>query len=77
MEPAIIYLVNMAYGVPRVVFVLVAGNLIRGSGDALKPMTMMIGARNSRRLLDAVKIAAAPIYIIRSGRICIRFGFTR
>jgi len=36
------YLVTVAYGIPSIIFVQIVGNLIRGSGDGVKPMVIMI-----------------------------------
>ena len=52
MEPATAYLVVVSYGAPAHVFILVTGNLIRGSGDAVKPMVMMITASVLNMVLD-------------------------
>ena len=56
MEYSTQYLVITAYGAPQIIFILVAGNLIRGSGDAVKPMVMMIAASVINIILDPFMI---------------------
>jgi putative MATE family efflux protein len=50
------YLVIIACGAPQIIFVLVAGNLVRGSGDAVKPMIMSITASVVNIVLDPFMI---------------------
>jgi putative MATE family efflux protein len=50
------YLVITAYGAPQLIFALVASNLIRGSGDAVKPMVIMITASVINIILDPLMI---------------------
>jgi putative MATE family efflux protein len=50
------YLVITAYGAPQIIFALVASNLIRGSGDAVKPMIIMITASVINIILDPLMI---------------------
>lgn len=52
MEQATRYLVITSYGAPAHIFILVVGNLIRGSGDAFKPMVMMVAASVLNIVLD-------------------------
>jgi len=56
MEYSTQYLVITAYGAPQMVFALVASHLIRGSGDAVKPMIMMISASVLNIVLDPFMI---------------------
>ena len=56
MEYGTQYLVITAYGAPQVIFALVASNLIRGSGDAIKPMIIMITASVINIILDPFMI---------------------
>ncbi|MGD9117843.1 MAG: MATE family efflux transporter [Dehalococcoidia bacterium] len=56
MEYGIQYLVITAYGAPQLIFALVASNLIRGSGDAIKPMIIMITASVINIILDPLMI---------------------
>lgn len=56
MEYGTQYLVITAYGAPQVIFALVASNLIRGSGDAIKPMIIMITASVINIILDPMMI---------------------
>ncbi|MCK4724111.1 MAG: MATE family efflux transporter, partial [Dehalococcoidia bacterium] len=56
MEYGTQYLVITAYGAPQVIFALVASNLIRGSGDAIKPMIIMITASAINIILDPFMI---------------------
>jgi len=56
MEYGTQYLVITAYGAPQVIFALVASNLIRGSGDAVKPMIIMITASVINIILDPFMI---------------------
>ncbi len=46
------YLVVTSYGAPQIIFALIIGNLIRGSGDAVKPMIIMISASVLNIILD-------------------------
>jgi putative MATE family efflux protein len=56
MEYGTQYLVITAYGAPQIIFALVASNLIRGSGDAVKPMIIMIAASVVNIILDPLMI---------------------
>ncbi len=56
MEYSTQYLVIVAYGAPQIIFALVAGSLIRGSGDAVKPMIIMITASIINIVLDPFMI---------------------
>jgi putative MATE family efflux protein len=56
MEYGTQYLVITAYGAPQLIFALVASNLIRGSGDAVKPMIIMITASVINIILDPLMI---------------------
>jgi putative MATE family efflux protein len=46
------YLVIISYGAPQLIFTIVASSLIRGSGDAVKPMIIMIAASVLNIILD-------------------------
>jgi putative MATE family efflux protein len=50
------YLVIVACGAPQIIFAMLAGSLIRGSGDAVKPMIMMITGSVVNLILDPVMI---------------------
>ncbi len=50
------YLVVTSFGAPVNVFVLLAGSLIRGSGDAVKPTVIMISASVLNLILDPFMI---------------------
>jgi putative MATE family efflux protein len=50
------YLVIISYGAPQMIFALVISNLIRGSGDAVKPMVIMITAAVINIILDPFMI---------------------
>jgi putative MATE family efflux protein len=50
------YLVIVAYGAPQIIFILVVSNLIRGSGDAVKPMIITIAASVVNIILDPFMI---------------------
>jgi putative MATE family efflux protein len=56
MEYSTQYLVIIAYGAPQIIFAVVAGNLIRGSGDAVKPMIIMVTASILNIVLDPFMI---------------------
>ncbi len=56
MDYATQYLVITAYGAPQIIFILVASSLIRGSGDAVKPMIMTITASVVNIILDPLMI---------------------
>jgi putative MATE family efflux protein len=56
MEYGTQYLVITAYGTPQIIFAMVASNLIRGSGDAVKPMVIMITASVANIILDPLMI---------------------
>jgi len=56
MEYSTSYLIITAYGAPQIIFTLVIGNLIRGSGDAVKPMIIMITASVINIILDPFMI---------------------
>jgi len=51
-EQARLYLIITSCGAPALVFILVAGSLIRASGDAVRPMVMMIAASVLNMVLD-------------------------
>lgn len=46
------YLLYVSLGSTQIIFILISGNLIRGSGDAVKPMVVMIGASVLNMILD-------------------------
>jgi putative MATE family efflux protein len=50
------YLVITAFGAPFIIFALVTSNLIRGSGDAVKPMIIMISSTLINVVLDPLLI---------------------
>jgi len=50
------YLVIISYGATSMIFALVSSNLIRGSGDAVKPMIIMIAASIINIILDPFMI---------------------
>jgi putative MATE family efflux protein len=50
------YLVIIACGAPQLVFILMASSLIRGSGDAVKPMIMLITGAVINVILDPMMI---------------------
>ena len=50
------YMVITAYGAPQIIFALVVSSLIRGSGDAVKPMVIMIAASVLNIILDPLMI---------------------
>ena len=50
------YLVITAYGIPMLVFALAASQLIRGSGDAVKPMIILVSASVLNMILDPLMI---------------------
>ncbi len=50
------YLVITAFGSPQMIFSLVTASLIRGSGDAVKPMIMMISSTVMNIVLDPLLI---------------------
>jgi len=56
MEYGTQYLVVTAYGVPQMVFALIVSNLLRGSGDAVKPMIILITASVINIILDPLMI---------------------
>lgn len=56
MDPATSYMINISFGASQIIFVVVAGSLIRGSGDAFKPMIMMIAASVIHIVLDPFMI---------------------
>ncbi len=56
MEYSTQYLVIISYGAPPMIFILVISNLIRGSGDAIKPMVIMITASVINIILDPFMI---------------------
>ncbi len=56
MEPGTIYLVITAYGTLPHIFALMASNVIRGSGDAVKPMVITITASVLNIVLDPFMI---------------------
>ncbi len=56
MEYSTQYLVIISYGAPQIIFALVVSSLIRGSGDAVKPMIIMITASVINIILDPVLI---------------------
>lgn len=50
------YMIITSYGAPQIIFVLAAGSLVRGSGDAVKPMIMSISASVVNIILDPFMI---------------------
>ncbi|HSW39002.1 MAG TPA: MATE family efflux transporter, partial [Acidobacteriota bacterium] len=52
MDFATSYLVITAFGAPVFIFAIIASNLIRGSGDAVKPMIIIIGSSMINIVLD-------------------------
>lgn len=50
------YLGIVAFGAPQIIFALLASSLIRGSGDAVKPMIIMITASVVNIILDPLMI---------------------
>ncbi len=56
MEYSTQYLVITSYGATPMIFALVLSNLIRGSGDAVKPMVIMITASVINLILDPFMI---------------------
>ncbi|MBN1176143.1 MAG: MATE family efflux transporter [Dehalococcoidales bacterium] len=56
MEYSTQYLVIISYGATPMIFILVISNLIRGSGDAVKPMVIMITASIINIILDPFMI---------------------
>jgi putative MATE family efflux protein len=50
------YLGIVAFGAPQIIFALLASSLIRGSGDAVKPMIIMITASVVNIILDPFMI---------------------
>jgi len=56
MEYGTQYLVITAYGIPQIFFALVVSNLIRGSGDAIKPMIILLAASILNIILDPFMI---------------------
>jgi putative MATE family efflux protein len=50
------YLTTVVYGAPQIIFALLASSLIRGSGDAVKPMVIMITASVVNIILDPLMI---------------------
>ncbi len=50
------YLVITSFGAPQMIFSLVAASLMRGSGDAVKPMIIMISATVMNIVLDPLLI---------------------
>jgi putative MATE family efflux protein len=46
------YLVITAFGAPQMIFAVVTANLLRGSGDAVKPMIIMISSTVMNIVLD-------------------------
>lgn len=56
MEYSTQYLVIISYGAPQLIFTLVISSLIRGSGDAVKPMIIMITASVINIILDPLLI---------------------
>jgi putative MATE family efflux protein len=56
MDFSIQYLSIVAFGAPQIIFALVVSSLIRGSGDAVKPMVIMITASVVNIILDPFMI---------------------
>jgi len=56
MEYSTQYLGIVAFGAPQIIFALVVSSLIRGSGDAVKPMIIMITASIINIILDPLMI---------------------
>ena len=50
------YLVITAFGAPQMIFSLVTASLLRGSGDAIKPMIVMVSATVANIVLDPLLI---------------------
>jgi putative MATE family efflux protein len=50
------YLSIVAFGAPQIIFALMASSLIRGSGDAVKPMIILITASVVNIILDPLMI---------------------
>ena len=50
------YLGIVAFGAPQIIFAMLASSLIRGSGDAVKPMIIMITASVVNIILDPLMI---------------------
>ncbi|MBN2239127.1 MAG: MATE family efflux transporter [Dehalococcoidales bacterium] len=50
------YMLFTSFGATQIIFVVIIGNLIRGSGDAVKPMILMIGAAVLNMILDPFMI---------------------
>jgi len=56
MDYATQYLVTIGFGIPFLVFSIAANNLLRGSGDALRPMIFMITSTVVNIILDPLMI---------------------
>jgi putative MATE family efflux protein len=56
MDYATQYLVIISFGAPCLFFTLVANNLLRGSGDAVRPMIFMLIATSLNIILDPLMI---------------------
>ncbi len=56
MEYGTQYLTIVVFGAPQIIFALVTSSLIRGSGDAVKPMVIMITASVINIILDPFMI---------------------
>ena len=56
MEYGTQYLTIVAFGAPQIIFALMTSSLIRGSGDAVKPMIIMITASVINIILDPFMI---------------------
>ena len=52
MDYATQYLTVLGFGMPFIFFMIIAGNLLRGSGDAVRPMAFMITASVVNIILD-------------------------
>jgi len=52
MDYATQYLVTLGFGTPFIFFLIMANNLLRGSGDAVRPMAFMITAQVTNIILD-------------------------
>ncbi len=50
------YLVIISYGAPMIIFAMITSQLIRGSGDAVKPMIIMVAASVLNIILDPLMI---------------------
>jgi len=56
MDYATQYLVIIGFSIPGLIFSIIAGNLLRGSGDALRPMVFMLVSTVVNMILDPFMI---------------------